>query len=401
MTGIIWTPRRGCGKATASFPPRFQLSDQPGFLSRLFITGSLAFVLIGVLGALYGVTLPAFTRLYRLEEGAASLILTTNALGAMAAVTAATLGLPGLGARTAFALMAIGTAIIALTPGWPLTLAGSVVIGAGFGLIATEVNRSFLSGFGPRGPGMVGLVNGISGGGLIAGPLLYVWTGGNLAVLYGGVALFSAALVLAYVRTAPATRTKGRGSFRTWRIGILGLNFLAACLEAALGGLAVTALIASGWTETGAASLAAAFFTAFLLGRVALYWITRHVAPDVLYLVGAIGTAASTAIAATGFHAIGFTLAGGFVGLFFPAFFVWGARLLGDDPRMSSAMLLSGLTGLAIGPFVISLILHRIGFDQLFTLIAIGSALLSLIILAAMPPARRAIARALPAATPA
>lgn len=377
------------------------MSDQPGFLSRLFITGSLAFVLIGVLGALYGVSLPAFTRLYGLEEGAASFILTTNALGAMAAVTAATLGLPGLGARTALALMAIGTAIIALTPGWTLTLVGSSVIGAGFGLIATEVNRSFLSGFGPRGPGMVGLVNGISGGGLIAGPLLYVWTGGNLAFLYGGLALFSAALVFTYVRTAPASRTAGKASLRTWRSGILALNLLAASLEAALGGLAVTALIASGWTETGAASLAAAFFTAFLIARVALYWITRHIAPDVLYLVGAAGSAVAAGLAAMGFHAIGFTLSGAFVGLFFPAFFVWGARLLGDDPRMSAAMLLSGLTGLAIGPFVISLILNRIGFDQLFTLISIGSALLTLIILAAMPPARRALARAIPAPAPA
>jgi fucose permease len=377
------------------------LSDQPGFLSRLFITGSLAFVLIGILGALYGVSLPAFTRLYGLDEGAASFILTTNALGAMVAVTAATLGFPGLGARTALALMAIGAAIIALTPGWSLTLVGSSVIGAGFGLIATEVNRSFLSGFGTRGPGMVGLVNGISGGGLIVGPILYVWTGGNVAVLYGGAALFSAALVFSYVRTAPAQRTQGRGSFRTWRVGVLALNLLAASIEAALGGLAVTALIASGWTETGAATLAAAFFAAFLIGRVALYWINRHVAPDVLYLVGAIGTAISAGLAAMGFHAIGFTMSGAFVGLFFPAFFVWGARLLGDDPRMSSAMLLSGLTGLAIGPFVVSLILDRIGFDQLFLLVAIGSALLTLIILVAMPPARRALARAVPAATPA
>ncbi len=377
------------------------MTDQPGFMSRLFITGSLAFVLIGILGALYGVSLPAFTRLYGLDEGQASFILTTNALGAMAAVTAATLGMPGLGARTALALMAIGTAIISLTPGWPLTLVGSTVVGAGFGLIATEVNRSFLSGFGPRGPGMVGLVNGISGLGLIAGPLLYVWTGGNLAILYGSLALFSAALVFSYVRTAPATRTQGSGSFRTWRVAILILNLLAACIEAALGGLAVTALIASGWTETGAATLAAAFFTAFLVVRVALYWITRHVAPDVLYLVGAIGTAVSAAIAAMGFHAIGFTASGVFMGLFFPAFFVWGARLLGDDPRMSAAMLLSGLTGLAIGPFVVSLILQRIGYDQLFTLIAIGSAVLTVIILAAMPPARRALARAIPATRPA
>lgn len=373
------------------------MTDQPGFLSRLFITGSLAFVLIGVVGALYGVSLPTFTRLYGLDEGAAGLILTTNALGAVAAVLAATLGLPGLGARTAVALMAIGTAGIALTPGWPLTLAASTVIGAGFGLIATEVNRTFLSGFGPRGPGMVGLVNGISGGGLIAGPLLFVATGGNITALYGGLAIFSAGLVFSVSRTAPTGRANISGSFRTWRMGILALNHIATSLEAALAGLAVTALIASGWTEQAAATLAAGFFAAFLLARLSLYWVTRLVAADVLFLTGAIGTALSMALAALGFQAAGFIAAGAFIGLSFPAFFVWGARVLGDDPRMSAAMLLSGLTGLAVGPFVAGLILQRIGMESLFTLIAIGAGLLTLVIIAAMPPARRAVARRMPA----
>lgn len=377
------------------------MTQPPGFLSRLFITGSLAFVLIGVVGSLYGVSLPTFTRLYGLDDGAAGLILTTNALGAVAAVLAATLGMPGLGARTAVALMAIGTATIALTPGWTLTLAASTVIGAGFGLIATEVNRTFLSGFGPRGPGMVGLVNGISGGGLIAGPLLFVATGGNIAALFGGLAVFSAGLVFSLARTAPATQARISGSFRTWRLSILTLNHIATSLEAALAGLAVTALIASGWTEQAAATLAAGFFAAFLIARLSLYWITRLVAADVLFLIGALGTALSMAIAAIGFQAVGFITAGAFIGLSFPAFFVWGARVLGDDPRMSAAMLLSGLTGLAVGPFVASLILQRIGMDSLFTVIAIGAGLLALVVLVALPPARRAVARRLPAAAPA
>lgn len=370
------------------------MPQEPGFLSRLFIAGSLAFVLIGIVGSIYGVALPAFTRAYGLEDGAAGLILTTNALGAVVAVLAATLGMPGLGARTATALIAIGTAGIALMPGWHVTLAASTVVGAGFGLIATEVNRTFLAGFGPRGPGMVGLVNGISGIGSIAGPLLFVATGSSIVAIYGALAVLSTALIFSFERRPPAEVLAARTPvFRQWRVAILLLNHISVCIEAGISGLGVTALIASGWSEEGAAGLAAGFFAALLVARVGLYWITKRVAADVIFLAGTIGTAASAALAAAGFHAVGYVMAGGFVGLAFPSFFVWGARVLGNDPRISAAILLSGLSGLAIGPFVIGAILARTGAEALFTVTAIGAALLAVAILITMAPARRAMAR--------
>ena len=371
------------------------MTDEPGFLSRLFISGSLAFVLIGIVGALYGVALPAFARAYDLAEGEAGLILTTHAMGAVAAVLAATLGVPGLGARTATALIAGGAAVMALLPGWPLTLGASSVIGAGFGLIATEVNRTFLSGFGTRGPGMVGLVNGISGAGLVAGPLVFLWAGGSISAVYGGVALVAGGLILAFGRAEPAARERGGATARPgWRLGILLLNHLAVCLEATLAGLGVTALIAGGRSEEGAATLAAGFFAAFLLARVALYWITRHVAADLLFLLAAIGTALSAGVAALGFTAAGYVAAGAFVGLSFPAFFVWGARLLGEDARMSAAILLSGLLGLALGPLAIGAVLRVTGAEALFAVVAIAAGVLVVAIAATIGPARRAMDRA-------
>lgn len=373
------------------------MSDQPGFLSRLFISGSLAFVLIGIVGSLYGVALPAFTRAYALADGQAGTILSTHALGAVVAVLAATLGVPRLGARTAVALIAAGTAGIAVMAGWTATLVASLVVGAGFGLIATDVNRSFLAGFGARGPGMVGLVNGVSGLGLVAGPLLFVWTGSSIMAVYGGMAVLAATLVFTFARDeGPAATPCNLSGFLQWRTGILVLNHISVSLEAALGGLAVTALIATGWTEAGAATLAAGFFAAFLVGRVALYWITRHVAADLLFLIGAIGTALSAGLAALGFEAVGFIASGAFIGIAFPAFFVWGARVLGDDSRVSAAILLSGLSGLAIGPFVMGAILRETGMDFLFAAIAIGAALLALAIAATIAPARRAVARGEP-----
>jgi FHS family glucose/mannose:H+ symporter-like MFS transporter len=360
------------------------------FLSRLFLSGTASFVLIGVLGAIYGVALPAFTRLYGLDTGAASLILTTHAMGGVLSVIAAVAGLRGLGARTSMVLMALGTGLIALTPGWPLTLLGSLIAGAGFGLIVTYVNRSFLSGFGERGPGMVGLVNGISGIGLIAGPLFYIWAGGNPAIVFAGIALVSLCLVAMFrPETAARTASGARPVVLHWRMAILLLNFISVSLEMAMSGLGASALIALGWSENAAATLASGFFAAFLISRLSLYWLTRRFSSEMLFLIGTIGTVIACLMAATGWEAIGYVAAGGFIGLSFPSFFVWGARVLGPDPRMSAAILLSGLSGAAFGPLVFGALLGTVGLEALFLSVAVIGGLLAVAIALSFGPARR------------
>lgn len=367
------------------------MPEPTGFLSRLFLSGAAAFVLIGVLGAIYGVALPAFTRLYELDTGSASLILTTHALGGVLSVIVAVAGVRGLGARTSMVLIAAGTGLVALTPGWPLTLLGSLIAGAGFGLIVTHVNRSFLMGFGERGPGMVGLVNGISGIGLIVGPLLYVWSGGSVTLVFAGIAIFALSLIALFTvdrSDGPAT-AQGRYILH-WRMTILVLNFVSVSLEMALSGLGASALIALGWSEAAAATLASGFFAAFLISRLALYWLTRFVTAERLFLIGTIGTLASCLLAAAGWEAVGYVIAGGFVGLAFPSFFVWGAEILGPHPRNSAAMLLSGLSGAAFGPFIFGALLGRIGLPHLFLSVAVIAALLAVAILLSFGPARRA-----------
>jgi hypothetical protein len=67
--------------------------------------------------------------------------------------------------------------------------------------------------------------------------------------------------------------------------------------------------------------------------------------------------------------------------------------LLGEDSRVSAAILLSGLSGLAIGPFVVGAILRVTGTGALFAVIAVGAAALSVAIMASIGPARRAMDR--------
>lgn len=372
------------------------MSATPGFASRLFVSGSLAFVLIGVLGAGYGVALPAFTRNFGLEPGAAGLILTTQAAGAVLAVAAMTLGVRGLSARLAAALMAAGAAVVAVGLSWPATLAGASVAGAGFGLIAAHVNRAFLEGFGDRGSGMVGLVNAISGVGLIAGPLAYVQVGGSTLLLFGGIAVFAALLIplLSGGAWDTAAGPAVAGTIRPRRLAILILNHLSVFLEAALAGFGVVALIALGWSEEAAARLASGYFASYLLGRLSLYWVARRVAPDWLFLIGTIGTSAAALAAAAGLHAVGFVASGAFVGIAFPSFYVWASRLLGPDPRMQSSIVLAGLSGGAIGPLAFGAVLASAGMGMLFAAVAALGGALAVAILLVMGPARRAAARA-------
>lgn len=365
-----------------------------GFASRLFVSGSLAFVLIGILGGAYGVALPAFSRAFGLDPGAAGLILTIHATGGMLAVLAMTAGMRGLTARLAMVLMAAGAALLAAGLNWPAMLLGAFVAGAGFGLIAAHVNRAFLSGFGSRGPGMVGLVNAISGLGLIAGPLVYLWVGGNPGILFVGIAVIALSLIAVLPRGSGADGgPRGLPNLRQARMGILLLNHVSVCCEAALAGLGVSALIALGWAEADAARLASGFFAAYLVSRLALYWLTRVIGPGLLFLIGALGTACAATIAALGWEATGYVLSGATVGLGFPSFYVWGARVLGPDPRMSAAMLLSGLAGGAVGPLAFGALLAVIGLEHLFAAVAVVGAVLAVAIALVLVPVRALVER--------
>lgn len=368
----------------------------PGFASRLFLSGSAGFLLIGVFGAANGVALPQFTRRFALDDWSAGLFLTVWGTGAVLAVLAGTSGMRGLTARLSAALLLAGAGLIASGAGWPLTLLGAFVAGAGFGITASHVNRAFLGGFGTRGPAMVGLVNAVSAVGLIAGPLLLVAAGGSTGLLYGGLAAGAAACLLLHAPREDAFAGAARGLPPLGRreLGLLSLITGSTVIESALGGFAALALIAGGRTAGTATLLVSGYFLAYFLARLSLYWLAQRVEPRHLLLVSALGTALAAALAASGAAGPGFVLAGAFVGLAFPSAYVWQARLLGPDPRMASSMVLAGLAGGVLGPVLFGAVLGATGMRHLFALVALVAALLSLAIL-------RMIARTAPPAAPA
>lgn len=357
------------------------MAGSDGFTSRLFLSGSIGFVLIGGLGASYGAAIPAFARDFAISTQEASLILTAQLAAAVLTVLAGTLGLRGLTARRSALLMIAGSALMAAGINWPLTLVGGMLAGSGFGITATYVNRAFLSGFGAKGPAMVGLVNAISALGLIAAPLWFLAMGGAPLWLYGTLACLAVLTLWLYPAGADsfAGTAAGLPALGPRSIGIIALNFVAGILETGLNGLGIAALITLGWAETSATQLLSGFFVAFLLARLSLYWLAQLVAPGQMFLIASLGTAASAALAASGYEGIGYVLAGGFVGFSFPSFYVWSVSLLGPDPRMASSVLLAGMMGGALAPVLLQALLLPFGLHALFACVALIAMALSVV----------------------
>lgn len=346
----------------------------PGFVSWLFASGSMAFLLIGMVTALYGVALPVWSGIFELAEGQGGTFLALHGAGAFLAVLAGLFGLPVLGLRLGLVALAAGLALIAPGWSWPLTLTGGLVAGVGYGMITAVVNRRFLGEFGARGAGMVGLVNAVSGLGAIAAPLLFLLAGGRLGPLFWGIGAVAALTLALAPADHGAPPTRGLPDLRGRRALILGFGLFIIAVEFALIGFGASALIDLGFSGAVAARLTSAFFAAFLLTRLSLYWLTRQVAPGLLVLAGLGGTAACAGLAALGAPACGFVGAGIFAGVTFPAFYVWAVGRLGSDPRMGSAILTLCLAGATLGPLALRPLLAAFGEGAVFGTVAVVDA---------------------------
>ena len=359
-----------------------------GLASRLFASGSLAFFLVGMLPALFGVALPIWSRTFGLGEGEGGTLFATYNAGAFTAVLAGTLGVPGLAMRPALLAVALGAAGLALGATWGLLLLGGFVAGLGYGVLAAAVNRRFLHDFGTRGPGMVSLVNGIYGLGAILSPLLFLLAGSAPTVVFWATTAI-AVLAMALAGPEPFRASAPGLPPLTPRLLLLLINFGAVTLEAALVGLGASALVDQGLSGGDGARLVSLFFLLFVAARLSLAAVSHRLPSDLVVLGGAAGTTACLALAASGWPALGFVLSGAFTAVGFPAFFVWATRLLGPDPRMGAAILASGLLAGTLGPLALRPILALSGEGGLFWILCIFGAALSATIAALLPRLRR------------
>jgi fucose permease len=350
------------------------VSAIPGYASRLFLSGTLAFFVAGMLPSLHGVALPIWSEAYGLGEGEGGTLLAANGAGSLLAVLSGVFGLPFLGMRTGLAVLAAGATLLALGGSWPLTLLGGFTGGFGFGLLTTSVNRAFLGGFGPRSAGMVGLVNAVYGIGAILSPLLFLLLGARPPLAFAALVLLAAlALLLSERDAVPPSR--GLPDLRNPRLLVTLFILGNGLIEGISVGFGASALTDAGLSASAAARTASAFFLAYVGARLLLTWIAGRIPPARLLTLGFAGAGLSMALAALGLTAPGYILAGAFIGMIFPSYYVWASRILGPDPRMTAAILTVALTGGTLAPLALRPLLAVTGESGTFAVVA-GVALL-------------------------
>ncbi|WKV70711.1 MFS transporter [Streptomyces sp. PCS3-D2] len=266
-------------------------------LSTVAIVAScMAFVVIGALQALYGPAIPALRDEFGISPAVAGLSLSAHFVGALLGVLIYHLLRGRLNNRVllggSYVLMAVGAAVFAFSPSWTLALAGTFVIGLGFGGIDYGLNQLFAVGFGHRSTAMLNLLNGHFGIGAIAGPALIGWLGADsypeifvgtgvvsllILVTLGGVALREPA-------PAPAEGAPAGGARVLPIIAVfIGIYVLHVAIETGVGGWEPTHLEAVGYGAATAATATSAYWAAMTIGRfVAAPISLRWSAPSIL-----------------------------------------------------------------------------------------------------------------------
>lgn len=145
----------------------------PVFSPVAVVASCVGFVLIGVVQALYGPSIPAFRDEFGLSPSAAGLGLSAHFAGGVVGVLLIDRLYVRLGNRrvlgSSYILMAVGAAGFALAPNWPLALAAALLTGLGFGGIDYGLNQLFAVGFGDRSTAMLNILNAHFGIGAILG----------------------------------------------------------------------------------------------------------------------------------------------------------------------------------------------------------------------------------------
>lgn len=348
----------------------------------LVFAGLASFALNGSGQSVFGLAIPVYMRAFGQTQAGASLLLSAFWVGAFLGVLSMIVWPARLTPRIGLSVLAAGSALIAWQILWPVVLLGAMVFGFGYGALAAIFNRRFLTEFGTRGPAMVGLLNAMFSVGAIVAPIVFVWFGGDprpTYLLITGLALAALPFARPGQIAAPAL---GLALWSGLRPGILIFGTLAIGFEASMIGLGPTALLASGLTEPRTAELTSMFFVAFMVARLALFWIAQHVVPFRMMVVAL--AASGLAILGAVFVAPGpfFVISGASVGLIFPGFFVSAVNRLGDDPRIAPIIIASGLVGGITVPLLLGALSAQAGAGWLFGLmasLALGIALCALL----------------------
>jgi len=350
-----------------------------GARQALMASGLASFVLLGLAQAIFGPALPVYQDQFGLDTAQAGWLISAFWVGCFLGVIGVYLAAGRVGPRPGLAASALGALAMALAGWWPLVLAGAVAFGAGYGSLAAVFNPRILAAFGARGGAMISLLNAIVSLGAIAAPLVFLALGSEPQATFLVFAVLAAVIWLASGRIGHdgAGAQTARGGFRlSWPILIFGV--LAIGMEAALVSLGPSALIRTGVAADRAAQLLSLFYVAYLVSRTGLIFIADRVPAFTVYLVAVAVTALCAMGAVMISPAVFFPLMGAPASLCFHGFFVSATRLMGNDARVPSVIIGSGLLGAIAMPLLCAQVMGDMGDRGFFWLILFWAGALTL-----------------------
>jgi MFS transporter, FHS family, glucose/mannose:H+ symporter len=336
--------------------------------------GFAVFLLLGIVIASYGPSIPHITERFTVSASVAGLIVSANFLGEVIGLMA--LGLTHarwrLGGRLAVgtSLFAGGLLLAAVAPTWPLLLLAVFVLGIGAGGLVVLVNLYFATRFGRRSPAMLGLVNTAYGVGTFIGPALVALTRGYSIVFAGtgAGALVCLVLLRRAVNEAPRAELAPVLNARTVGIVITFALLLLVYegLEAGVGTWEATDLLSLGLSAQFAAGATSVFWGAFTLGRVLTAPLAVRWEPQrILVPAFIISAVLLLGIRAHLYAPLMFALVGFCAAPIFPVVVSWMTRVIPNATTLVTYALLGAVIGSALVPAALGGLIAIAGAEQL------------------------------------
>lgn len=365
--------------------------------SAVLLSLSASFALIGASVSMYGPLTPVLVESGLLPAAWGGAVVGAHSAGALAAVAACALatGPASLRWRPCVAALVLGGGglVVATAANTVTVLAGAMLVGAGFGALASDLNGAALRRF-TSGPVVVNGLNAAFGCGAIGAPLLLATTGARPTTAFAAVAAL--ALLVAPLLAVTSERSGPGGAQPAAGVEVcqparrtrppsrrLVVVSAAAAVEASLVAWGASAVIADGGSTQAASAAMSGHFAVFVLARLACVPLAGRLSARVLLAGSVTLTAGSLVLLALGPSAALGLVAAGVVGAAFPNALLWSlerrdrqvSRTLGP-PMVVMAAMVGGL----VGPVGSGLVSEALGTRPLTVIAVVAAAAASAVL---------------------
>lgn len=337
--------------------------------------GFAVFLLLGVVIASYGPSIPHITHRFNLSVSVAGLIVSANFLGEVIGLMA--LGLTharwSLGGRLAVGTSLFGVGLLAASaaPTWPLLLLAVFALGVGAGGLVVLINLYYATRFGRRSPAMLGLVNTAYGVGTFVGPALIALTRGySIVFAVCGVGVLACIVFLRRAVDEAATPELAPPVLNARTLGLVVTFALMLLvyegLEAGIGTWEATDLLSLGWSAQFAAGATSVYWGAFTLGRVLTAPLAVRWSPQRILVPAFIVSALLLlGIRAQIYPPLMFALVGLCAAPIFPVVVSWMTRVIPNATTLVTYAILGAVIGSALLPAALGGLIGIAGAVQL------------------------------------